>query len=112
MPLRLHHSRGASRPAAKARGSATFSRLATQALVAPVIAYRRWLSPLLPARCRFYPSCSAYTLEALRTHGPFRGLALGIWRIARCQPFHPGGYDPVPPAPSCDHSNDLLSGAA
>lgn len=66
-------------------------------LALPIIAYRRWISPALPARCRFYPSCSAYALEALATHGAWRGLGLTLWRLLRCQPFHPGGYDPVPP---------------
>lgn len=46
--------------------------------------------------CRFTPTCSQYMIEALETHGPFRGLALGIWRILRCNPFSRGGYDPVP----------------
>ncbi len=66
-------------------------------LVLPIIAYRRWISPVLPARCRFYPSCSAYALEALATHGAVRGLWLTLRRLLRCHPFHPGGYDPVPP---------------
>ncbi|GAA1801578.1 membrane protein insertion efficiency factor YidD [Planosporangium flavigriseum] len=63
----------------------------------PIIAYRRWISPALPARCRFYPSCSAYGLEAVTTHGALRGVYLTIRRLLRCHPFHPGGYDPVPP---------------
>ena len=66
-------------------------------LALPIIAYRRWISPALPARCRFYPSCSAYAMEALATHGAWRGLRLTLWRLLRCHPFHPGGYDPVPP---------------
>ncbi len=66
-------------------------------LTVPIVAYRRWISPALPARCRFYPSCSAYAVEAIATHGAWRGLRLAIWRLLRCQPFHPGGYDPVPP---------------
>ncbi|MGH3728999.1 MAG: membrane protein insertion efficiency factor YidD, partial [Micromonosporaceae bacterium] len=70
-----------------------------RALAAPIVAYRRWVSPALPARCRFYPSCSAYALQALATHGALRGTALTVWRLLRCHPFHPGGYDPVPPAP-------------
>jgi putative membrane protein insertion efficiency factor len=63
----------------------------------PIIAYRRWISPALPARCRFYPSCSAYALEAVQTHGAIKGIRLAIWRLLRCQPFNAGGYDPVPP---------------
>ncbi|MFG1607106.1 membrane protein insertion efficiency factor YidD [Actinoplanes sp. NPDC049265] len=62
----------------------------------PIVAYRRYVSPALPARCRFYPSCSAYALESLERHGVIRGTALAVWRILRCHPFHPGGYDPVP----------------
>lgn len=72
------------------------TRLGGRLLVAPVIAYRRWLSPALPARCRFYPSCSAYALEAIARHGALRGTGLAIRRVLRCHPFHPGGYDPVP----------------
>ena len=63
----------------------------------PIVAYRRWISPALPARCRFYPSCSTYALEAVSIHGAIRGVGLGTWRLLRCHPFHPGGYDPVPP---------------
>lgn len=61
-----------------------------------VVAYRRWVSPALPARCRFYPSCSAYALEALTRYGALRGTVLTLWRLLRCHPFHPGGFDPVP----------------
>lgn len=67
-------------------------------LAAPIIAYRRWISPALPARCRFHPSCSAYALEAVARHGAWRGTFLTVRRLLRCHPFHPGGYDPVPPA--------------
>jgi len=66
-------------------------------LMMAVTGYRRFISPLLPPRCRFEPSCSAYALEALRVHGAARGLWLAVARIARCHPFNPGGYDPVPP---------------
>jgi putative membrane protein insertion efficiency factor len=73
--------------------------LAARLLIVPVIGYRRFVSPLLPPVCRFYPSCSEYALEALRTHGAVRGLWLAVRRLARCHPFNPGGYDPVPPRP-------------
>ena len=69
----------------------------TRVLMAAVTGYRRFISPLLPPRCRFEPSCSAYALEALQVHGAARGLWLAMARIARCHPFNPGGYDPVPP---------------
>jgi len=63
----------------------------------PVRLYRRYLSPLKPPMCRFAPTCSQYAIEALETHGLFKGSALALWRIARCQPFCKGGHDPVPP---------------
>ncbi|MGR6322852.1 membrane protein insertion efficiency factor YidD [Micromonospora soli] len=65
-------------------------------LLVPIIAYRRWISPALPARCRFYPSCSAYAVEAVSRHGALRGAWLTVRRLSRCHPFHPGGHDPVP----------------
>ena len=63
----------------------------------PVRVYRKVISPALPPTCRFYPSCSAYALEALRAHGAARGSWLTLRRLARCGPWHPGGLDPVPP---------------
>ncbi|MEF2147048.1 membrane protein insertion efficiency factor YidD [Luteimonas sp. FXH3W] len=67
--------------------------------------YKRILSPLLGPRCRFYPSCSDYMSQAIHLHGPATGLCLGVRRLLRCHPFHPGGVDPVPEAPStcCHH---------
>ncbi|MDX1994922.1 MAG: membrane protein insertion efficiency factor YidD [bacterium] len=59
--------------------------------------YQKFISPLLPSSCRFYPSCSHYTYEAIQIHGVFRGTWMGMRRISRCHPFNPGGYDPVPP---------------
>lgn len=73
-------------------------RLPTRLLILPIAGYRRFISPLLGPRCRFYPSCSAYAVEALQTHGALRGGWLAVWRILRCHPFHPGGFEPVPPA--------------
>ena len=61
-----------------------------------ITAYRRWLSPLLGPRCRFIPSCSAYGLEAIQRHGPWRGGWLTLTRLLRCHPFSPCGCDPVP----------------
>jgi len=58
--------------------------------------YRKFISPFLGARCRFYPSCSAYALQAIEIHGAGRGSWLAVRRLSRCHPFHPGGLDPVP----------------
>ena len=68
-------------------------------LIALVRVYRRIVSPLLPPRCRFHPSCSAYALEALTVHGAGRGAWLALRRVGRCHPWNAGGFDPVPPAP-------------
>lgn len=65
--------------------------------IAPIRVYQRWISPLLPRSCRYYPSCSQYAIEAIQTHGPIVGMAMGVWRILRCNPWSLGGYDPVPP---------------
>jgi putative membrane protein insertion efficiency factor len=69
----------------------------TRVLIGLVGAYRRAISPFLGVACRYHPSCAVYTQEALRLHGPARGLWLGARRILRCHPWSAGGYDPVPP---------------
>ncbi len=58
-------------------------------------AYKGILSPVLPKSCRFYPTCSDYSIEAVRKHGALRGGVMSVRRILKCHPFHPGGYDPV-----------------
>ena len=61
----------------------------------PARAYRRFLSPVLPQRCKYHPSCSAYAVEAVRSYGVIRGSVLAGWRLLRCNPWSHGGYDPV-----------------
>jgi uncharacterized protein len=63
--------------------------------LAPVRLYRRVLSPVLPSRCKYHPTCSAYSLEAVRTYGVMRGTVLAGWRVLRCNPWSHGGFDPV-----------------
>jgi uncharacterized protein len=64
-------------------------------LTAPIRLYQRLISPVLPRRCKYEPTCSVYAAEALRAHGPLRGSVLAAWRLLRCNPFSHGGYDPV-----------------
>lgn len=65
-------------------------------LILPIRFYRHYISPLTPPTCRFTPTCSQYAIEAIRKHGPFKGLYLAVWRILRCNPWGGSGYDPVP----------------
>jgi putative membrane protein insertion efficiency factor len=68
-------------------------RLLTTLLIAPIRLYQRWISPAFAARCRYYPTCSAYAVEAIRELGPIRGPILAAWRLLRCNPFSHGGVD-------------------
>ena len=71
-------------------------KLLTYFLLLPIYFYKGAISPLTPPSCRFTPSCSTYAVEALRRHGPVKGLYLAIRRILRCHPWGGSGYDPVP----------------
>ena len=64
-------------------------------LLAPITLYRRLISPLLPARCRYYPTCSTYAVDAIRGYGVLRGSVLAAWRLMRCNPWSAGGVDHV-----------------
>ncbi len=64
-------------------------------LISVIKIYQRAISPLFPHTCRFYPTCSNYSIEAIQKHGVFKGGLMSLWRILRCNPFNPGGYDPV-----------------
>ncbi|GIP37637.1 hypothetical protein J31TS4_09170 [Paenibacillus sp. J31TS4] len=103
-----------SRRAGSAAGRSSLRKRAAQA---PIRFYRRFLSPLKPPTCRFYPTCSQYALESIEVHGVLKGLYLAVRRIVKCHPFHPGGIDYVPPrrdkrvtgdpACGCGHGHDL-----
>ena len=73
--------------------------VATRAALGTVRTYQKLVSPLLGGNCRYYPTCSHYTYEAIEIHGATRGSWLGLKRIGRCHPFHDGGVDPVPGSP-------------
>jgi putative membrane protein insertion efficiency factor len=79
------------------RGLALVVSLPSRALLGLLWVYRRGVSPMLPRTCRFYPSCSAYAEQAVRTHGVLRGSWLAVRRLGRCHPWTPGGVDHVPP---------------
>lgn len=78
-------------------------RIPSLVLVGMVRFYQRFISPLTPPTCKYYPSCSSYAVTALRRHGAIRGTGLAVWRVLRCNPWSPGGVDDVPPSPS--HQN-------
>jgi putative membrane protein insertion efficiency factor len=69
---------------------------ATRILIGPIRFYQRHISPALPPTCRYYPTCSAYAVEAIGEHGAAKGFYLAVRRLLRCHPWHKGGYDPVP----------------
>ncbi|NEO52314.1 MAG: membrane protein insertion efficiency factor YidD [Okeania sp. SIO3B5] len=66
-------------------------------LIKLIKGYKIFISPMLPPSCRFQPTCSEYAMEAIERFGIFKGGRMAVMRILRCHPFHPGGYDPVPP---------------
>jgi putative membrane protein insertion efficiency factor len=80
---------GGSSPANAAR------RVARAIVLAPIIVYQRLISPAIPRRCKYEPTCSRYAVEAIRRYGILRGLVLAGWRLLRCNPWSYGGYDPV-----------------
>ena len=84
---------GTFRKISASKAMTCFSRCV---MVGFIKTYRYWLSPFIPASCRFYPSCSAYALESYNRLGFWKGSYLSVRRILKCNPFHPGGVDPVP----------------
>jgi uncharacterized protein len=87
--------------------------LAQRLVLLPIEAYRRLVSPLkaVPS-CRFHPTCSTYAAQAVQEHGALMGLWLGVWRVLRCHPWNPGGFDPVPPRRARHGGPGRSSGAA
>ena len=73
----------------------TASRLVRGVVTAPIVLYQRLISPAIPRRCKYEPTCSRYAVEAIRRYGILRGLVLAGWRLLRCNPWSYGGYDPV-----------------
>ncbi len=71
------------------------ARLARSLVVAPIFAYRHVVSPAIPRRCKYEPTCSRYAVDAIRRYGILKGLVLAGWRLLRCNPWSYGGYDPV-----------------
>lgn len=67
----------------------------TEVLIRIICFYQRFISPLLPRHCRFYPTCSEYSVQALQKYGWRKGGLLAVKRLLKCHPFHPGGYDPI-----------------
>jgi uncharacterized protein len=74
---------------------ARLARVARAIVLAPILFYQRVVSPLLPRRCRYEPTCSNYAVQAIRRYGILRGLVLAVWRLLRCNPLSAGGLDPV-----------------
>jgi len=77
------------------RERSSLARAARAVAVAPIIVYQRVVSPAIPRRCKYEPTCSRYAVEAVREYGILRGLVLAGWRLLRCNPWSYGGYDPV-----------------
>lgn len=78
-----------------ATAASTASRIVRAVAVAPIVLYQRVLSPFLPGRCKYEPTCSHYAVAAIGEYGILRGAALALWRLLRCNPWSYGGYDPV-----------------
>jgi hypothetical protein len=82
----------AAAPPSFSERAATLPRLV---VLAPIFLYQRLISPALPRRCKYEPTCSRYAVQAIKRHGPLRGVVLAAWRVLRCNPWSYGGYDPI-----------------
>jgi putative membrane protein insertion efficiency factor len=83
-------------------GVSRVGRLVTAPLIGAIVLYQRFISPMRPPTCRYYPSCSAYAVTALRRFGPVKGTWLALKRLGRCHPWTPGGVDHVPERPPAE----------
>jgi putative membrane protein insertion efficiency factor len=84
-----------SAPPATVASARGWARIARAVATAPIVAYQRFVSPAIPRRCKYEPTCSRYAVEAIREYGILRGLVLAGWRLLRCNPWSHGGYDPA-----------------
>lgn len=88
-----------SATASPSRRSSSISRLFVRAVrdvaIAPIVVYQKAISPALPRRCKYEPTCSRYAVDAIRSYGILRGIVLASWRLLRCNPWSDGGYDPA-----------------
>ena len=91
----MTESAQAGSPVAVPEGTGRLARALRVAVTLPIVVYQRLISPLLGPRCRYYPSCSQYAIDAVRRYGILRGVVLAAWRVLRCNPWSHGGYDPV-----------------
>jgi uncharacterized protein len=82
-------------PPASHHRASSLARAARAIASGPIVAYQRLISPAIPRRCKYHPSCSRYALDAVREYGILRGAVLASWRLLRCNPWSYGGYDPV-----------------
>ena len=92
----IHSSAEVEETAVSYSGKAGMKKILSYLLLLPVYFYRGYISPMTPPSCRFVPTCSEYAIEAIKKHGPFKGLYLAVRRILRCHPWGGSGYDPVP----------------
>ena len=95
---------GQDEPPSVRRARRILTRAARALVLAPVVVYQRVISPAMPRRCRYEPTCSRYAVEAIGQFGILRGSTLAAWRLLRCNPFSHGGYDPV-------HAQRVFAGA-
>lgn len=79
----------------RSHGSGPLKRLVVGIATAPIVVYQRLVSPVVPRRCKYEPTCSEYSIRAIREYGILRGLVLAVWRLLRCNPWSHGGHDPV-----------------